>query len=61
MRVRVSAVCSLLVFIAAGCCWGQAQQDQAQQAQALQKSELKIGFSIEATYGERWQTDLEQI
>jgi D-xylose transport system substrate-binding protein len=56
MRVPVSAVCSLLVFMGVVCCCGQAQQGQA-----LQKPELKIGFSIEATYGERWQTDLEQF
>src|SRR5256885_1994054 len=61
MRVRISAVCSLLVVIVAGCCWGQSQQAHAQQVPAQQKSELKIGFSIEATYGERWQTDLEQF
>jgi D-xylose transport system substrate-binding protein len=65
MRVRLSNIC-LLVFMGAVSCWGQAQQAQAQQAQAQpgqaqQKPEIKIGFSIEATNGERWQTDLDEF
>ena len=56
MRVRVSVVCSLLILMGAVSSSGQAQEIQAQQ-----KPELKIGFAIEATYGERWQTDLEQF
>jgi D-xylose transport system substrate-binding protein len=53
MRVRPSKVCGLLVVIviAAVSCWAQAQQ----------KPELKIGFSLEATNGERWQTDLDEF
>lgn len=30
-------------------------------AQAQQKPEIKIGFSLEATKGERWQTDLDEF
>ena len=64
MRVLPSNICWLLVFIGVVSCWGQAQQGQAQQgqaqpAQAQQKPEIKIGFSIENTKGERWQTDLD--
>ncbi|MGA9979518.1 MAG: substrate-binding domain-containing protein [Candidatus Sulfotelmatobacter sp.] len=55
MRVRLSKICRLLVFIGVVSCWGQAQQ------QAQQKPEIKIGFSIEATNGERWQTDLDEF
>lgn len=51
MRVRQSKLCSLLVFIGVVSCCAQAQQ----------KPELKIGFSIEATNGERWQTDLDEF
>jgi D-xylose transport system substrate-binding protein len=51
MRVRQSAVCGLLVVLGiVSCC-----------AQAQQKPEIKIGFSIEATKGERWQTDLDEF
>jgi D-xylose transport system substrate-binding protein len=60
MRVRLSNIC-LLVFMGAVSCWGQAQQAQAQPGQAQQKPEIKIGFSIEATNGERWQTDLDEF
>jgi D-xylose transport system substrate-binding protein len=56
MRLRLPTFCGLLVFIAVVSCWGQAQQGQAQQ-----KPEIKIGFSIEATNGERWQTDLDEF
>jgi len=56
MRVRGSAVCSLLFFLGAVSCLSQVQQAKAQP-----NPELRIGFSIEATYGERWQTDLEQF
>jgi len=61
MRVRLSNLCGWLVVIFFGvvCCWGQAQKDQPQKEQAQLKPEIKIGFSIEATYGERWQTDLD--
>src|SRR5208282_588705 len=61
MRVRLSSICRLLAFIGVVSCWGHAQQDQAQQGQAQQKPEIKIGFSIEATNGERWQTDLDEF
>lgn len=51
MRVRQSAVCGLLFVLGiVSCC-----------AQAQQKPEIKIGFSIEATKGERWQTDLDEF
>jgi D-xylose transport system substrate-binding protein len=58
MPVRLSTTCGLLVFVVIGVvsCWGQAQQEQAQQ-----KPEITIGFSIEATNGERWQTDLDEF
>jgi D-xylose transport system substrate-binding protein len=49
MRVRMVKICRLLVFLGVVSCWLQAQQ----------KPEIKIGFSIEATNGERWQTDLD--
>jgi D-xylose transport system substrate-binding protein len=55
MRARLSQICVLLAFIGVVSCWGQAQKDQAQ------KPEVKIGFSIEATNGERWQTDLDEF
>jgi D-xylose transport system substrate-binding protein len=53
MRVCTSRVCGLLVLVIIGVasCWGQEQQ----------KPEIKIGFSIEATNGERWQTDLDEF
>ena len=51
MRVRLSEICRLLVLIAVASCLAQAQQ----------KPELKIGFSIENTKGERWQTDLDEF
>lgn len=53
MRVRPSTICGLLVVIVIGVvsCWGQAQGN----------SELKLGFSIENTKGERWQTDLDEF
>jgi D-xylose transport system substrate-binding protein len=51
MRVRQSKLCSLLVFIGVVSCCAQAQP----------KPEVKIGFSIEATKGERWQTDLDEF
>jgi D-xylose transport system substrate-binding protein len=60
MRVRPSKICWLLVLMGAAVSgWGQAQQGQAQQGQSPQKLEIKIGFSIENTKGERWQTDLD--
>jgi D-xylose transport system substrate-binding protein len=51
MRVRRSKICGLLIFLAVASFWGQAQQ----------KPEIRIGFSIEATHGERWQTDLDEF
>jgi D-xylose transport system substrate-binding protein len=51
MRVRRSKICGLLLSLAVASFWGQAQQ----------KPEIKIGFSIEATHGERWQTDLDEF
>jgi D-xylose transport system substrate-binding protein len=51
MRVRLSEVCRSLVLIAIASCVAQAQQ----------KPEIKIGFSIENTKGERWQTDLDEF
>jgi D-xylose transport system substrate-binding protein len=51
MRVRQSAVCGVLFLLGiVSCC-----------AQAQQKPAIKIGFSIEATKGERWQTDLDEF
>jgi D-xylose transport system substrate-binding protein len=50
MRVRLSKVCCLIAFIGVFSCWAGAQ-----------KPEIKIGFSIEATHGERWQTDLDEF
>jgi D-xylose transport system substrate-binding protein len=61
MQVRRSNVCGFLVFVGLVSCWGQAQEGQPQQPQAQQKPEIKIGFSLEANNGERWQTDLEQF
>jgi ABC-type xylose transport system substrate-binding protein len=51
MRVRLPKICGLLVFIGVVSCCGQAQQ----------KPEIKIGISLEATKGERWQTDLYEF
>jgi D-xylose transport system substrate-binding protein len=51
MRVAPPRVCGLLfVIVAVSCC-----------AQVQQKPEIKIGFSLEATKGERWQTDLDEF
>jgi D-xylose transport system substrate-binding protein len=54
MRVRLWNVRGLLVFIGVVSCLGHTQQAEAQQ-----KTEIKIGFSLEAVKGERWQTDLD--
>ncbi len=58
MRVQPSKICCLLAFILSAIgmvpCWAQAPQGQAQQ-----QPEIKIGFSLENTKGERWQTDLD--
>lgn len=51
MRVRLSEICRSLVLIAVASCLAQAQQ----------KPQVKIGFSIENTKGERWQTDLDEF
>ena len=51
MLVSPSKICGLVVLIAFVSCWGQAQQ----------KPDLKIGFSLENTKGERWQTDLDEF
>jgi D-xylose transport system substrate-binding protein len=56
MRVRLSKICCLPVLMGAFSCLGQTQQAQAQQ-----KPVIKIGFSLEATHGERWQTDLDEF
>ncbi|MGA2744463.1 MAG: substrate-binding domain-containing protein [Candidatus Sulfotelmatobacter sp.] len=62
MWVRWSKVCCLLIFVGTVSCWGQEQQAQAPpQPFAQQKPEIKIGFSLEATKGERWQTDLDEF
>jgi D-xylose transport system substrate-binding protein len=58
MRVRASLVCCSLVFIGIVSCLGQAQP-QTQEAPAQPRPEIKIGFSLENTKGERWQTDLD--
>jgi D-xylose transport system substrate-binding protein len=51
MRVRQWTVCGLLFLLGiVSCC-----------AQSQQKLAIKIGFSIEATKGERWQTDLDEF
>lgn len=51
MPVGLSRVCAVLFLlgIVSTC------------AQAQQKHEIKIGFSLEATKGERWQTDLDEF
>ncbi len=51
MRIGASKLCGLLFVVVVVPCW----------AQARQKPEIKIGFSIEATKGERWQTDLDEF
>ncbi len=53
MPVRLSKLCGLFVVIVSGAvsCWAQTQP----------KPEIKIGFSLEATNGERWQTDLDEF
>jgi len=51
MRVRLAKLCGSLVFLSVVSCWLQGQQ----------RPEIKIGFSIEATNGERWQTDLDEF
>src|SRR5580700_122109 len=53
--------CGVFILMGAVSCWGQAQQAQAQPQPAQQKPEIKIGFSLEATNGERWQTDLDEF
>jgi D-xylose transport system substrate-binding protein len=53
MRLRLPKICGVLVLISVVACWGQTQ--------AQQKPEIKIGFSLEATKGERWQTDLDEF
>ncbi len=53
MRVRLPKICGVLVLISVVSCWGQTQ--------AQQKPDIKIGFSIEDTKGERWQTDLDEF
>jgi D-xylose transport system substrate-binding protein len=53
--------CGVFILMGAVSCWGQAQQGQAQPQPAQQKPEIKIGFSLEATNGERWQTDLDEF
>ena len=48
MRVRFEYFCFALVIFALASCCSQAQQ-------------LKIGFSLEAIKGERWQTDVDEF
>ncbi len=50
MRPRRSTIGLSLLFLGICCC-----------ALAQPKPEIKIGFSIEATKGERWQTDLDEF
>jgi len=54
MRDVRSKMSSVLAFIGVALCLGQAQQ-------APQKPEIKIGFSLEATHGERWQFDVDEF
>ena len=49
--MRRQAVWFWLLFLAAVPCWGQAQKSR----------EITVGFAIENTKGERWQTDLEEF
>jgi D-xylose transport system substrate-binding protein len=56
MRIWRSTNCCSLLLIGTISCWGQALQGQTPQ-----KPEIKIGFSLEATKGERWQTDLDEF
>src|SRR5260370_22278606 len=51
MGVRLRRVFAVFVLTNVVSCW----------AQAPQRPEIKIGFSIEATKGERWQTDLDEF
>src|SRR5260370_36935874 len=51
MGVRLRRVFAVFVLTNVVSCW----------AQAPQRPEIKIGFSIETTKGERWQTDLDEF
>ncbi len=51
MQVGLSKVCTVLFVLGIVSSFAQAQQ----------KPEIKIGFSLEATKGERWQTDLDEF
>ncbi len=51
--VRVSGV--VLALLVGALCWAQVHRKEEQ------PKELKIGFSIEAIKGERWQTDLDEF
>jgi len=53
MRLRLPKICGVFVLICVVSCCGQTQ--------ARQEPKIKIGFSIEATKGERWQTDLDEF
>ena len=51
MQGRRLHFCAVLVLIMSASCWAQGQQ----------KSTIKIGFSLENTKGERWQTDIDEF
>lgn len=51
MQVRRLCLCAVLVLIMSASCWAQVQQ----------KTAIKIGFSLENTKGERWQTDIGEF
>jgi len=50
-NMRGQAGCFLPIFLAAVLGWGQTQKPR----------EITVGFAIENTRGERWQTDLEEF
>lgn len=50
VSIRRLSLCFTVLLLGAALCWGQSQ-----------KREIKIGFSIENTKGERWQTDLDKF
>jgi len=58
MRIRLSKISCFLVLTGAVSCWG---QTPAQPEPAQIKPQFNIGFSLEATKGERWQTDLDEF
>ncbi|HTW32602.1 MAG TPA: substrate-binding domain-containing protein [Candidatus Sulfotelmatobacter sp.] len=50
MRIQLSKIFASLLFLAVASCCAQTPQPT-----------IKIGFSLEATKGERWQTDLDEF